>query len=107
MKYSVKKKIIATKLIVDSNFHKIKIKNPELVINSFDVYTDKNNKIEKIIITDGNHPNCNPKDRSFCIPDMLTHLEFNDETINLIESMLALFNFNSAYYLPWNGLEFE
>ena len=107
MKYSIKKKIVPKKLIVDSNFHKIKVTNPELLIRSFDIYTDDKNLIQKIIITKGKHPNCNLKDGVFCIPNYFTSLELNQETIEIIKEMFKIYNFESAHYLPWDAFEYE
>lgn len=104
-KYSFQEKVIPTKLIVNSNFYFIKLTNYSFIIDSFDIYT-KDDKIDKIIITEGNHPNCNPDDKTFCIPDYLKQLLLTDDNIKIIKNMLKIFNFDSAHYLPWTAFDY-
>lgn len=105
-KHSFYEKIIPTKLIVNSNFYFIKILNYSFIIDSFDIYT-KDEKIDKIIITKGKHPNCNPIDQTFCIPSYLKNLSLTSDNIKIIKEMLKIFNFDNAHYVPWFAFEYS
>lgn len=111
MKIIYKERIIPNKLILDSKFRKIKITNSEYYIDKFTVYLNENNHIEKLIIDTGKHPNCNPKNKEFCLPDLVKNINFieynNFKPMDLIISMLELYNFNSSYFQPWNEFEYD
>lgn len=106
MKYSFLKTIIPNKVI---NYDECKIitrVHSDYIIKEFEVYTNnETKKIEKIIITKGNHPNCDPKTKIHCIPELLKTLELNKFSLNLIIKMFKVFDFNSAYYKPWDLFE--
>lgn len=106
VKYSFNIKIYPDKLICDSKMYDILVTDDNYIIQDFDIYTEKN-VIKKIVITKGKHPNCSLKDGVFCIPDYLTSLELNQETIEIIKEMFKIYNFESAHYLPWDAFEYE
>lgn len=107
MKYSFERKIIPKKLICNTSIYKIIITKPTFIIRNFDIYVNKDEKIEKIIITNGKHPNCNPETKIMCLPDYIKDLEMNNQTLNMIICMIEIFNFNSAYYQPWSVFEYD
>jgi hypothetical protein len=102
MRITIRKRIIPDKLICNSIFYLISLTNFSYIINEFIIYTDENKRIEKIIITKGNHPNCDPENKEFCIPDFIKKIDkINNETLQIIENMFKIFNFDSAFYQPW------
>lgn len=104
-RYSFKRTVIPTKLIHNSTLRKIEVTNSKFIIEKFEIFT-KDKKIDTIVITEGKHPNCNPEDGVFCIPDYLKRLTLNHETLKIIIEMFKIFNFESAYYLPWGSIEY-
>ena len=104
MIYYCKEMIFPDKLIYDHSFYKIKVTDPDYVINGFQVYTEEN-KIQKIKLN-CSHPNCNPNTKEFCIPDCVKNLEINEESLKTIISMLKLFNFDNSYYQPWISFDY-
>ena len=106
IKYSFVKNIFPDKLICDLILYEITIIDNRFIIRDYDIYTTKDNKIEKIVITKGLHPNCSKKSGSFCIPDFLKTFELNKDTIKIINEMFKIYNFESAYYLPWEAFEY-
>jgi len=98
--------IIPDKLICNSTLRKIRIIDPEFYIKNFIVYT-KNNKIDKIIISKGKHPNCDPKTKIFCIPLFLNTLELDNSSLDIIINMFKIFNFDSAFFQSWESFEYD
>jgi len=101
----IEKTIVPNKLICNSILYNITILNSNYIINEFTIYTNEMKKIEKIIINKGNHPNCDPKTKEFCFPDFIKDNVVNDETIQIIENMFKIFNFDSAFYQPWQDFK--
>jgi hypothetical protein len=106
MKYTFNQKIIPNRLICNNSFYNIKVINSKFIINEFCIHIDKNNKISSITITDGIHPNCNLKNKVVCIPDYLKNLELNKDTMKIIINILEIFNFDSAFFQPWDSFEY-
>ena len=103
---TVKKKIIPEKLITNKEFYKIKITDNTYIVEEFIVHIDnKTKKIEKIRITKGRHPNCDPKTKDFCIPEFLKEKEFNSESLDIIINVIKLFYFDSSYEKPWYSFQ--
>ena len=104
-KYNFKKEIIPEKLILGDKLYKIKIVSKDYIIEDFDIYTN-DNKIKKIKINKGKHPNCDPDTKIFCFPDEMTELVVTDELVAIVLNMFKVFNFNSCYYSPWDSFEY-
>lgn len=91
-------------LIVNSKSRKIKIINKSYIIEQFEIHLNqKDNRIKKIYITKGEHPNCDPLTNEFCMPEYFKYLELNDNVLDKIINMLKIFNFESAYTRPWDS----
>ena len=106
MKHSFNTTIVPNRVIVNSEFYKIDIIDPELIIKQVDIYTfNKTKKINKIFIKQGIHPNANPHTGEFCIPDYIKKMEVNGDSLKIIENMITLFNFRSSYFQPWSGFK--
>ena len=104
----IKKRIIPDRLICNSTLYSIKLNNPTYIIDEYTIFLDKNKNIEKIKLLKGMHPNCNPKNNEFCIPDFIKKInKIDDETLKIIENMFKTFNFDSAFYQPWNDFEMK
>jgi len=100
------KTVIPDKLICNSILRKIRIIDPEYYIENFIIYF-KNKKIDKIVISKGKHPNCDPKTRIFCIPEFFNNFELDDKSLDIIINMFKIFNFDSAFYQPWKSFEYD
>lgn len=107
MKKIFKQTIIPNKLICNSNLYNIKITDSKYIIEEFCVFTNENKKIEDIGIIKGLHPNCDLQTNLFCIPKYLKNYELNEKSIKIIFNILEIFNFDSAFFQPWNGFEYE
>jgi len=103
---TIKDEIIPSILKRGSSYYKIKIVDPDYIINEFKIHTNENKKIEKIIITKGKHPNCDPNNKIFCIPDFLKNQEIDDKTIIDITNMFLIWNFDNAYIKPWTCFKY-
>jgi len=104
---TIKDGIIPSILKRNSSYYRIEITDPEYIITEFEIHTNKNKKIEKLIITKGNHPNCDPKTKIFCIPDFLKNQELDDRiTLSVIKDLFLIWNFDSAYSQPWTSFEY-
>lgn len=99
-------RLIPNKLICNQDFYTISLVDEEYIIDEFVIYV-RNEKIERIVILKGKHPNCNPVNKEFCIPDEIKNMKFNKEALRLIENMFLTFNFNSAYFQPWAVFKIE
>lgn len=101
-KIIINKKIVPCKLICNKKFYKIDVTNSIYNIEEFIINVNEDDKIENIIITKGKHPNCDSVSKEFCIPEYLKDFKLNTEVLKIIENMIKVFNFDSAYYQPWN-----
>jgi hypothetical protein len=106
-KYSFQKKIYPNKLICNETMYDVYVVDKRYIISEFDVILDKDKKIDKVIITKGKHPNCDPQTGEFCIPEYLRELQFTQKSFTMIKEMFKIFNFESAYYLPWSAIEYS
>ena len=108
-KHTFKCDIFPDKLICNSNFKNIIVTKSEYNIKEFCVYTDseREDKIKEIYIFKGKHPNCDPKNKMFCIPDFLKNQILNKESMELILNMIKTFNINSAFFQPWADFEYD
>jgi len=97
--------IFPDKLLYELKMFNIKIIDQKYIIKSFEIHT-VNNKVDKLIITNGKHPNCNPETFEFCIPHFFKTLDLNSDTIQLIKNMLKIFNFQNCYFQPWLAFEY-
>ena len=58
------------------------------------------------VILKGIHPNSNPDNNDFCIPESLYDKEFTDDLKSQIENMIRTFNVDDCYFTPWGGIEY-
>jgi hypothetical protein len=100
-KHSYAVNIEPKKIICNQRCYNIEILNKKYIIKALNIYTDKNNFISKIEIIDGEHPNCDPETKEFCIPENLKERKFDSIDFSLIEKMIGVFDFNSSFYMPW------
>ena len=58
-------------------------------------------KLEKVLLLDGKHPNCNPRNKEFCLPpDLLEQEKVELETIKIILDLcLSQYNLMHAYFI--------
>lgn len=104
-----KKEIIPNKLICNNSLYDITLNSDKYIIKRIVIVTNENNKISRIMILDGDgiHPNCDPESKEFCLPDSIKGMEFNDNTLEVIENTIKIFNFDSAFFQPWNDFNIK
>jgi hypothetical protein len=107
------------------NIEKIEIRRPigpKKIVHNGDVYkiikypkkyfirgyrlTLINGKIDNVHIN-GEHPNAQPGTGKFCIPNDLRKIDYNDNTRNLLETILSQYNLNNCYFTPWNEIHYR
>lgn len=103
----IEKRIVPNKLICNNSLYDISLNSDKYIIEKIVIFTNKSNKIEKVFIMDGIHPNCDPKSRELCIPDSIKEMKFNENTIEIIENTIKIFNFDSAFFQPWNDFNIK
>lgn len=99
--------IYPERLICNKKSYDIQINNNKFIIKEYEIITNNEGTIKDIRILDGLHPNCNPSNNYFCLPSFIKKLKVTEETIFIIENMFKVFNFNSAFYLPWESIEYR
>ncbi len=65
-----------------------------------------NGRIDNVHIN-GSHPNAQPHTGKFCIPNTLRKMDFNDDTQELLETILSQYNLNNCYFTPWNEIRYK
>ena len=93
------------KLIFKNQIHEITSLHDKFILRDF-MITSVNGKIDTVKVYNP-HPNANPKSGEFCIPHTLRQLEVNENTLNMIRSMLCCFNLDSCYFTPWDEIKYE
>ena len=97
--------ITPLKMIYKNRLYKITKLDPKYHINGYRVLAI-NDKIEGVTI-DSPHPNADPTNGDFCVPDALIGKNLNEQSINSINSMLCCFNIDSCYFTPWGEITYE
>lgn len=104
----VNTEIIPNKLICNGSLYNIILNNQLYTIRKYAIFKNEFGYIDKILILNSKHPNLDPVTQEFCIPNTIKQINvINDETLNIIENMFRIFNFESAYFLPWEDFEME
>ena len=103
----IEKRIIPNKLICNKSLYEITLNSDKYVIKKIVVFINRDNKIEKLFILDGIHPNCNPKTKEFCIPNSIKQIQFDKNSLEIIENTIKIFNFDSAFFQPWNDFNIK
>lgn len=93
------------KIIYKNCLYKITQLNPKYFIRGYKVLL-VNDKIEGVTI-DSPHPNADPTNGDFCMPETLIGEELNQMSINSINSMLCCFNIDDCYFTPWGEITYE
>jgi hypothetical protein len=97
--------IIPYKLIFKNQLYEILNLSPKFIITNYKIKT-VDNKIDTVTLNNP-HPNASPRTGEFCIPHKLRSFELNENTLNMIKSMLCCFNLDDCYFTPWNEIEYE
>lgn len=93
------------KMIYKNSIYKITNLDRKFVIRDIIVKT-VDNKIDMVFINSP-HPNANPNDGEFCIPNYLREHELNKKSLETIRLILCCFNLDDCYFTPWNEIEYE
>jgi hypothetical protein len=101
--------IVPNKLICNNSLYNISLNSDKYFIKRVIILINENNIISKIMILDGDgiHPNCDPETKEFCLPDSIKCMELNDNTLEIIENTIKIFNFDSAFFQPWNDFNIK
>lgn len=93
------------RLIFNNEIYQITNIHKKYVIKDLTIKT-VNRKIEAIEL-ESPHPNSNPRNGEFCIPDHLRNFEVNEKSIKMIELMICCFNLDDCYFTPWDEIEYK
>lgn len=93
------------KVIYKNCIYKITQLNSKYFIKGYKVLL-VNDMIEGVTL-DNLHPNADPTDGDFCMPEVLLGIELNQKSINSINSMLCCFNIDDCYFTPWGEITIE
>lgn len=93
------------KLIFKNQIHEITDLDRKFIIKDYKIKT-VNGNIDTITLSNP-HPNANPRTGEFCIPHSLRKLQLNENTLNMIKSMLCCFNLDDCYFTPWDEIKYK
>ena len=102
----INKKIIPNRILYNSEIWNITSVDEKFVIYSYILELDEEGYIRNLIL-ESKHPNCEPINNRFCLPNYIYQLKFNDQTRKLIENLLSTFNVNNAYFSPWKYIKYK
>jgi len=97
--------IIPNLMIYKNEFYDIKTIDEELVINGYKLVIRKN-KLKKVFLNNS-HPNCNPINNEFCLPDNLIGKELSNDLVEMIEYLIKIYNIDSCYFSPWDKITYQ
>lgn len=102
----IKKLLVPKRIIYNSKIYKItKIINQDYIIKGYNIEL-LDGKIFDVILNNS-HPNADPSNGEFCLPDILYNKELTDERKVAIENMICTFNVDSCYFTPWGNIEYS
>ena len=104
-KIEVRKTIGPQKIIHNGEVYQI-IKYPRKYFIRGYKLTLINGKLDNVHIN-AEHPNAKPGTGKFCIPNELKKMPFNNNTQQLLETILSQFNLNNCYFTPWNEIQYR
>ena len=99
----VSKVLDPRRLIRNKKIYDIRVREDFIIRNYVIELID--NKIYSVFI-DARHPNSNPENNEFCIPEIVMSASFGNGVKNLLEYFLTTYNLDNAYFLPEEGVEF-
>ena len=95
------------KLIYKNQIYNITKANWKYSIYNYTIEVEETGYLSKVKIT-ACHPNCNPRNGEFCIPDQVKNVPFNISTvIPVVNNFLQIFNLDDAYFQPWDEFTYE
>lgn len=80
-----------------------KILNPKCLITQYFVELI-DNKLQKVILKNIIHPNCDPSNNNYCLPEQFKGSQFGPNLILFIEHILSCYNLDSCYFNIWNDI---
>ena len=96
--------IIPDRAIYDGRLYRMET-NKKFILKGYKVKSI-NKKIDQIFIR-GVHPNANPKNKEFCIPNKLRKQSLSLETTNIIQTIMRCFNLDDCYFTPWDEIDID
>ena len=103
--HRIRKVHVPKRLIFNKQLFEIVNLNKKFVIIEYKIKT-VDGKIDSVFINCP-HPNANPRTGEFCIPHSIRSLEYNENTVEMIDTMLCCFNLDDCYFTPWDEIEYK
>lgn len=103
----VTEKIIPEYCYLYGNKNKISRIDEEFIIDEFVINLTKENKINEIIITKGNHPNCDQKTRKFNLPKNIKNKRFDENLLRYIINYMKTIRVHIVYNISSGIFEFN
>lgn len=107
MEVIITRKIVPSTLIFKKQCKKIIEYDDKFVIKEYRLHFSKDDKLKKVTIRRGFHPNCDPQSGELCLPQTLQMKEADLSIIPHIETLLGTFNLDDCYYQPWSEFCYE
>lgn len=75
--------------------------DPEFVISKYELMID-NNILKGLKLVNSRHPNCNPENGMFCLPEGMKDNVFTTEMYERLKYAMKTFNLDNCYFMPWD-----
>jgi len=106
MIHILRKNIEKSPLVPDTIIHKDKVFNitsvdPEFIINKYElIFND--NILKGVRLVNSRHPNCDPENGMFCLPEGIKDSIFTKEMYERLKYIMRTFNLDNCYFMPWD-----
>ena len=98
--YSINTKVIPNRVFYKGRSTEITEVDDHLIIKGYKIVIE-DDKIKKIILNNGSHPNVDPHTREYCIPYTLRDIPLTADNVQKIEDTMEIFNLTSCYEIPY------
>lgn len=105
----INKFIVPCKMVFKNQIYKLTKVDLKFIIKGYNIKII-NNKIDSITLMSP-HPNANPRNGEFCIPNKLRKIEITEDNKNsilkMVEMIISTFNLDDCYFTPWTEIKYE
>jgi len=88
--------VIPKRVLYKGHLSNITKLDDKCIIKKYKVISDMN-YINKVILAIGIHPNAHPVTKEFCLPSYIKELPLNQESIDLLEKTMELYNLDNCF----------
>jgi len=98
--------LVPDRLIYQNNLYAIVEIDDDHIINKYEIFLDNEDRIMTIKI-DADHPNADPVNDIFCLPEYIKNRYISKKLIKEIEVIIGTYNLNHPYFSPWHYIKYE